>query len=73
MAVNDNNPLYGSFSYAGGYSLCPAGTVIPGSSTSVSDRFGYARITTGLISSSVLTNNLFASKLRRCSSSSESR
>ena len=33
MAVNDNNPLYGSFSYAGGYSLCPAGTVIPGSST----------------------------------------
>ncbi|MDW5264640.1 MULTISPECIES: TonB-dependent receptor [Acidobacteriaceae] len=22
MAVNDNNPLYGSFSYGGGYSLC---------------------------------------------------
>src|SRR3981189_55842 len=33
MAVNDNNPLYGSFSYPGGYRLCPAGTVIPGSST----------------------------------------
>ena len=24
MAVNDNNPLYGSFSYAAGYSLCTA-------------------------------------------------
>ena len=24
MAVNDNNPLYGSFSYAGGYSTCAA-------------------------------------------------
>ncbi len=31
MAVSDNNPLYGSFTYAGGYSLCPAGTtVLPG-------------------------------------------
>jgi Carboxypeptidase regulatory-like domain/TonB dependent receptor len=27
MAVNDNNPLYGSFSYSGGYSLCPSTTV----------------------------------------------
>jgi hypothetical protein len=26
MAVNDNNPLYGSFSYSGGYSLCPSTT-----------------------------------------------
>jgi len=24
MAVNDNNPLYGSFTYGGGYSSCPA-------------------------------------------------
>jgi hypothetical protein len=23
MAVNDNNPLYGSFTYGGGYSICP--------------------------------------------------
>jgi Carboxypeptidase regulatory-like domain/TonB-dependent Receptor Plug Domain/TonB dependent receptor len=30
MAVNDNNPLYGSFSYGGGYSVCPSGTSIPG-------------------------------------------
>jgi hypothetical protein len=27
MAVNDNNPLYGSFSYSGGFSLCPSTTV----------------------------------------------
>jgi hypothetical protein len=27
MAVNDNNPLYGSFSYSGGFSLCPSATV----------------------------------------------
>jgi hypothetical protein len=26
MAVNDNNPLYGSFNYGGGYSLCTAAT-----------------------------------------------
>jgi len=33
MAVNDNNPLYGSFSYGGGYSLCPASTIVPGTGT----------------------------------------
>ena len=27
MAVNDNNPLYGSFTFGGGYSLCNATTV----------------------------------------------
>ena len=27
MAVNDNNPLYGSFSYGGGYSACPSTSV----------------------------------------------
>ena len=26
MAVNDNNPLYGSYTYSGGYSLCDAAT-----------------------------------------------
>jgi hypothetical protein len=30
MAVSDNNPLYGSFTYGGGYSLCPAGTTVAG-------------------------------------------
>ena len=33
MAVNDNNPLYGAFTYGGGYSVCPAGTAIPGTTT----------------------------------------
>lgn len=33
MAVNDNNPLYGSWTYGGGYSTCPSGTVIPGVGT----------------------------------------
>jgi Carboxypeptidase regulatory-like domain/TonB dependent receptor len=32
MAVNDNNPLYGAWGYAGGYSLCPS-TVIGGVKT----------------------------------------
>jgi hypothetical protein len=27
MAVNDNNPLYGAFTFGGGYSLCNANTV----------------------------------------------
>jgi hypothetical protein len=33
MAVNDNNPLYGSFTFSGGYSNCTAGTVIVGVGT----------------------------------------
>lgn len=27
MAVNDNNPLYGAFTFGGGYSACPTATV----------------------------------------------
>jgi hypothetical protein len=30
MAVNDNNPLYGSWTIGGGYSICPPGTTVPG-------------------------------------------
>jgi hypothetical protein len=30
MAVNDNNPLYGSWTIGGGYSLCPPGTPVTG-------------------------------------------
>jgi len=30
MAVNDNNPLYGSWTYGGGYSVCPPGTTVAG-------------------------------------------
>ncbi|GGG66254.1 TonB-dependent receptor [Edaphobacter dinghuensis] len=37
MAVNDNNPLYGSFSYGGGYSLCSS--CVGGNSSAVSDNY----------------------------------
>jgi hypothetical protein len=33
MGVLDNNPLYGSFSFGGGFSACPAGTALPGGGT----------------------------------------
>ncbi len=33
MGVLDNGPLYGSYSYAGGFSSCPAGTTVPGLGT----------------------------------------
>jgi hypothetical protein len=33
MGVLDNGPLYGSQTYGGGYSACPAGTVVPGLGT----------------------------------------
>ena len=33
MGVLDNNPLYGSFTFGGGYSACPNGTVVPGVGT----------------------------------------
>ncbi len=33
--VNDNNPLYGSFTYSGGFSTCPVGTNIPGVGTCI--------------------------------------
>ena len=33
MGVLDNNPLYGQFTYGGGYSACPTGTVIEGVGT----------------------------------------
>jgi len=33
MGVSDNNPLFGSFTFGGGYSACPSGTAIPGGGT----------------------------------------
>ena len=40
MAVNDNNPLYGSFTFGSGYSACPNGTAIPGTSLTCSSVAG---------------------------------
>src|SRR6185437_1239415 len=37
MAFNDNNPLYGSFSYGGGYSLCSS--CVGGGPSAVSDNY----------------------------------
>jgi hypothetical protein len=44
MAVNDNNPLYGSFSYGGGYSVCPSSNGAPAqanckNTTAVTDNY----------------------------------
>ncbi|HWB31797.1 MAG TPA: TonB-dependent receptor [Acidobacteriaceae bacterium] len=44
MAVNDNNPLYGSFTFGGAYSVCPGGTAISGGgncpgNTAVADNY----------------------------------
>jgi hypothetical protein len=68
MAVNDNNPLYGSFSYAGGSSLCPAGTAIPGSApcptaSAVSDNY-WADFLFGNTNNYSLAN-LFVAHLRQ--------
>jgi hypothetical protein len=37
MAVNDNNPLYGSWNYGGGYSLC-TGTISPNCATNINNQ-----------------------------------
>lgn len=61
MAVNDNNPLYGSFTYGGGYSVCPAGTANPGSEnnctggSAVADNY-FADFLFGTTSSYALAN-----------------
>ena len=58
MAVNDNNPLYGSWTYGGGYSTCPSGTVVGGvtcNGTKVADDY-WADFLFGLTSSYQLAN-----------------
>ncbi len=73
MAVNDNNPLYGSFTYSGGYSLCTptsspvncaktaSGAVAP--SSAVSDNY-WADFLFGTTSSYSLAN-YFVAHLRQ--------
>ena len=58
MAVNDNNPLYGSWTYGGGYSTCPSGTTVTGpacTGTKVADDY-WADFLFGLTSSYQLAN-----------------
>ncbi len=66
MAVNDNNPLYGSWTYGGGYSTCPKGTVVNGvtcSGSAVADNY-WADFLFGLTSSYQLAN-YFVAHLRQ--------
>ena len=59
MAVNDNNPLYGSWTYGSGYSTCPSGTAVtsgnPCTGTKVADDY-WADFLFGLTSSYQLAN-----------------
>jgi carboxypeptidase family protein/TonB-dependent receptor-like protein len=62
MAVNDNNPLYGSWTYGGGYSTCPTGTTVTGpacTGTKVADDY-WADFLFGLTSSYQLANYFVA-------------
>jgi hypothetical protein len=56
MAVNDNNPLYGSWTYSGGYSTCPVtSTSPPCTGTTVTDDY-WADFLFGATSSYQLAN-----------------
>jgi hypothetical protein len=58
MAVNDNNPLYGSYTYGGGYSSCPATastSTVTCAGATVSDTY-WADFLFGLTSSYQLAN-----------------
>ncbi len=59
MAVNDNNPLYGSWTYGSAYSTCPSGTTVssgnPCTGTKVADDY-WADFLFGLTSSYQLAN-----------------
>ena len=59
MAVSDNNPLFGSFTYGGGYSACPAGTVVPGLGTCAAQVAGGPAVAPGLTTAS-LADTYFA-------------
>ena len=52
--ISDNNPLFGSFTYGGAYSLCPAGTTLAGSSACP------ANSSTAVPSTSAVSDNYWA-------------
>ncbi len=58
MAVSDNNPLFGSFTYGGAYSACPAGTVTPLGACSAAAGTPVA-LTTGAVSDTYFADFLF--------------
>ena len=59
MGVLDNNPLYGSFTYGGGYSACPAGTVIAGVGTCSSAAGGPTNLSTAKVADTYFADFLF--------------
>ena len=59
MGVLDNNPLYGSFTYGGGYSACPAGTVIPGVGTCSSAAGTPVNLSTAKVADTYFADFLF--------------
>jgi len=59
MAVNDNNPLYGSWTYGGGYSACPAGTQIPGVGTCSSASGTPTNLSSGTVADTYWADFLF--------------
>ena len=52
--ISDNNPLFGSFTYGGAYSLCPAGTTLTGSAACP------ANSSAAVPSTSAVTDNYWA-------------
>ena len=57
--ISDNNPLFGSFTYSGGYSACPAGSALPGGQVCTTPVTGGAAISPG-ISTAVVSDTYFA-------------
>ncbi len=59
MAVSDNNPLFGSFTYGGGYSVCPVGTAVPGLGTCSAATGTATALTSSAISDTYFADFLF--------------
>jgi hypothetical protein len=59
MAVNDNNPLYGSFTFGGGYSACPNGTAIPTGGTCSNASGTPTSMSTGTVADTYFADFLF--------------
>ena len=59
MGVLDNNPLYGQFTYGGGYSACAKGTVVPGVGTCSSASGTPLDLSTGKVADTYIADFLF--------------
>ncbi len=59
MGVSDNNPLFGSFTFGGGYSNCPAGTVIPNVGTCSSAAGTPVNLSSAVVADTYIADFLF--------------